>query len=232
MKIKLKKKRLLNLKKKNKLMNFVLLIQPLILSILLTIQEFFSFFKQDPLKNTQIILMLTLFFSLFTLHLPMMVLSLTIFLFLIHLPNLKEDQPSFISSPSSLCKILSEKITLHPFQLPVSIGSGVQQMLYVGIRFSVPLKFNRQIVDSSDGGYFALDWLDEPDLPEDAPIILVYHGLAGGSRESYVERFCYYASKKNYRMCVFTCRGCAGTLIKTPRAYSSTNLDDSITSLK
>ena len=33
-------------------------------------------------------------------------------------------------------------------------------------------------------------------------------------------------------MCVFTCRGCAGTLIKTPRAYSSTNLDDSITSFK
>ncbi|EMD46967.1 alpha/beta hydrolase domain containing protein [Entamoeba histolytica KU27] len=162
----------------------------------------------------------------------MMILSLIVFLFLVHLPNLKEDQPSLISSPSSLCKILSEKIILRPFQLPVSIGSGIQQMLYVGIRFSVQLKFNRQLVDSSDGGYFALDWLDQPDLPDDAPIILVYHGLAGGSRESYVERFCYYASKKNYRMCVFTCRGCAGTLIKTPRAYSSTNLDDSITSFK
>ena len=79
---------------------------------------------------------------------------------------------------------------------------------------------------------FAMDWLHGEELQKDSPIILVYHGLAGGSRESYVERFCHFALQQKYRTVVITCRGSAGTKIKTPRAFNSTNVDDSITAIK
>jgi predicted alpha/beta-fold hydrolase len=47
------------------------------------------------------------------------------------------------------------------------------------------MKLNRQSLVLEDGGLATLDWADEPATP-DAPILLLLHGLNGGSSAKYI----------------------------------------------
>ncbi|CAN0525611.1 unnamed protein product, partial [Ectocarpus sp. 8 AP-2014] len=66
-----------------------------------------------------------------------------------------------------------------------------------------------------DGGTFAMDWRnrdrDQPDLPADAPTLLVIHGLNGHSEEACVLYSMENAHKRGWRAVAMNHRGCGGT---------------------
>ncbi|KAJ7709929.1 Alpha/Beta hydrolase protein [Mycena rosella] len=96
------------------------------------------------------------------------------------------------------------------------------------------VQYNRKLIRLMDGGTLGLDFTP-PDLSkirEDAPIIVVLHGLTGGSYESYVRSILEPACRAvedgglGYRAVVVNFRGCAGTPITSPQFYSAGHTGD------
>ncbi|KAJ7449786.1 Alpha/Beta hydrolase protein, partial [Mycena latifolia] len=91
------------------------------------------------------------------------------------------------------------------------------------------LQYNRKLIRLLDGGTLALDFapVDSTKIGEDAPIIVVFHGLTGGSYESYVRSILAPACRAvedgglGYRAVVVNFRGCAGTPVTAPQLYSA-----------
>jgi hypothetical protein len=75
----------------------------------------------------------------------------------------------------------------------------------------------------ADGGHVTLDWpLERSEaLPEDAPLLLLLSGIAGGSADSYVQHMVVDARRAGYRAVAFNSRGCAGGPITVPQFYSA-----------
>ncbi len=90
--------------------------------------------------------------------------------------------------------------------------------------------YRRQRVLTSDGGTLALDWWCGADLPGyaamDAPIVLLIHGINGGSHEGYVKWACVAAAARGWRPVVLNMRGCNGLPLTSPRGYTAINTPD------
>ncbi|KAH0583899.1 hypothetical protein H2248_009492 [Termitomyces sp. 'cryptogamus'] len=94
--------------------------------------------------------------------------------------------------------------------------------------------YNRTYLRLGDGGTLGLDFApaDDTELRDDTPIIIVKHGLTGGSYEPYVRAVlshaCAPAEKGGlgFRAVVVNFRGCAGVPITSPQLYSAGHTDD------
>ena len=62
-----------------------------------------------------------------------------------------------------------------------------------------------------------------PPLPPTAPLLLVLHGLTGGSKEAYIRSLCSHATARGgFRAVAVVYRGCGGLALTSPRGYSAT----------
>lgn len=96
--------------------------------------------------------------------------------------------------------------------------------------------YERTLIRTPEGGTLGLDMCptsaEAPDLPPDTPIIVVQHGLTGGSYEAYVRsivaRACAPKSDGGlgFRAIVVNFRGCAGVPVTSPQFYSAGHTDD------
>ncbi|KDR81589.1 hypothetical protein GALMADRAFT_239633 [Galerina marginata CBS 339.88] len=94
--------------------------------------------------------------------------------------------------------------------------------------------YNRTYLRLADGGTLGLDFApaDQSKVKSDAPIVIVQHGLTGGSYEPYVRailsRACAPVEEGGlgYRAAVINFRGCAGVPITSPLLYSAGHTDD------
>jgi predicted alpha/beta-fold hydrolase len=98
--------------------------------------------------------------------------------------------------------------TIWPFRLP---------------RARVPLR--RERVDTPDGDFWDFDWLDA-DPPPDAPLVVLFHGLEGGSTSHYARALLALLRTRGYRGVVPHFRGCGGTPNRLPRAYHSGDYEE------
>ncbi|KAF9506562.1 hypothetical protein BS47DRAFT_1352637 [Hydnum rufescens UP504] len=88
--------------------------------------------------------------------------------------------------------------------------------------------YTRTLIRVPDGGTLGLDWTEPGDdtLSPDTPIVVVLHGLTGGSYEAYVRsilsRACASKSQGGlgYRGVVMNSRGCAGVKLTSPQMFS------------
>ncbi|CAN0076202.1 unnamed protein product [Ectocarpus sp. 12 AP-2014] len=82
----------------------------------------------------------------------------------------------------------------------------------------------RELIRCWDGGTFAMDWRnrdrDQPDLPADAPTLLVIHGLNGHSEEACVLYSMENAHKRGWRAVAMNHRGCGGTRLTSGWTYN------------
>jgi predicted alpha/beta-fold hydrolase len=102
-----------------------------------------------------------------------------------------------------------------PFWLP---GSHVQTMYpYLFLR-GRPLSFRRERLDTPDGDFVDVDWLDGA---PDAPVLVLFHGLEGSSRSHYATAILAAAAARGWRGVVPHWRGCGGEPNRLPRAYHS-----------
>ncbi|KAI0781038.1 AB-hydrolase YheT [Trametes elegans] len=97
------------------------------------------------------------------------------------------------------------------------------------------VEYDRKLLRTLDGGTIGIDLTppaQERTLKEDTPIVVVLHGLTGGSHESYVRAILAPACRPveqgglGYRGIVVNFRGCAGVPLTSPQLYSAQNTDD------
>ncbi|EKM55427.1 uncharacterized protein PHACADRAFT_256045 [Phanerochaete carnosa HHB-10118-sp] len=100
--------------------------------------------------------------------------------------------------------------------------------------------YERTLLRTIDGGTIGLDFApngSQPHIKENTPVIVVLHGLTGGSHESYVRAILAPACAPpeqgglGYRAVVVNYRGCAGVPLTTPQLYSAGHTDDIRTAL-
>jgi predicted alpha/beta-fold hydrolase len=83
---------------------------------------------------------------------------------------------------------------------------------------SVPLR--RERIETPDEDFWDFDWLDAPAKPE-APLVVLFHGLEGGSGSHYARALLRALSRAEWRGVVPHFRGCGGEPNRLPRAYHS-----------
>ena len=82
--------------------------------------------------------------------------------------------------------------------------------------------FRRERWPTPDGDFVDADWLDTPSQhPENAPLLVLFHGLEGSSASHYAHAFADTCWRRGWGLVVPHFRGCSGTLNHAPRAYHS-----------
>ncbi|KAK2950234.1 putative Embryogenesis-associated protein EMB8 [Blattamonas nauphoetae] len=93
-----------------------------------------------------------------------------------------------------------------------------------------PYRPRRESFIGADGGEFSVDWFDAPDtsqLKPDTPIVVLVHGVNGGSSETWLQKMGIRLSdKEGYRVCCLILRGCCGSRVTTMRSYNGGYTED------
>ena len=64
------------------------------------------------------------------------------------------------------------------------------------------------------------------ELPDDAPVLILMSGIAGGSHDKYLKHFLRRAHRSGYRVVAFNCRGTSSSPLTTPQFYSASFTGD------
>jgi predicted alpha/beta-fold hydrolase len=108
------------------------------------------------------------------------------------------------------------------YSAPRWLPGGDLQTLYASLVVPHPdVKYRRERWDTPDGDFIDLDWTAS--RPDDArqPLLVLFHGLEGGSRSHYALAFMAHATRRDMRGVVVNFRGCSGEPNRLPRAYHS-----------
>ena len=136
----------------------------------------------------------------------------------------------------------SESLFFHPTPY---LFSGHLQTIWASVysKYLQPkVYYEREHIRLPDGGSIALDWYPGHTAQpfDNTPVVLIVHGLTGGSHESYIQDTVFalthperefegddYMNKRPPFRCVaFNFRGCANTRITTPRLYCAAYTED------
>ncbi len=106
-----------------------------------------------------------------------------------------------------------------PYHPPAWLPGGHLQTIYPYLfrRLPVPA-LQRERWDTPDGDFIEVDWLPGP---ADAPLVVLFHGLEGGSRSHYARALFGMLRARGWRGVVPHFRGCGGVPNRTARAYHS-----------
>ncbi|KAJ3012513.1 hypothetical protein HKX48_006245 [Thoreauomyces humboldtii] len=140
----------------------------------------------------------------------------------------------------SLLALLRERVPsladprgrLNAFRPTLWLFNGHLQTIYAAVfaeRGTRHITYDRELIYFPDGGNIALDWhapsRDDDPAPDrvtadDAtPIVVISHGLTGGSHETYVRELVHECATLGYRSVVVNFRGCAETQLTSSQLY-------------
>lgn len=141
-------------------------------------------------------------------------------------------QPALYFMEGKLSSLVLQRCTLlrKQYRPPFWVWNPHAQTVLSAMRtLTCRAKYDRQPIITQDGGTVALDWFQPrgPDkIPSDAPIVLILHGLTGGSGEGYCKWMCSSIAAKGWRSVVLNYRGCAGLELTSPTLYCASFTDD------
>jgi predicted alpha/beta-fold hydrolase len=105
---------------------------------------------------------------------------------------------------------------------PSWLSGGHAQTIYPFLLSRPAVPFRRERVTTADGDFWDFDWLDAPaDAAPDTPLVVLFHGLEGGSRSHYARAVMTALRIVGWMGVVAHFRGCGGELNQRPRAYHS-----------
>lgn len=84
------------------------------------------------------------------------------------------------------------------------------------------VKFQRERIETSDGDFLDLDWISN----SKNKLIILTHGLEGGSDRHYMKRPAKFFSEKGWDVLAWNCRGCGGELNRLAKTYHHGFIDD------
>lgn len=103
-----------------------------------------------------------------------------------------------------------------PWWLP---GQHAETLYPLARKGDIP-RYRRVREETPDGDFVDIDWLDAPST-NDAPLLLLFHGLEGSSRSHYARSLMRAVAARQWRGAVIHFRGCSGHPNRLPRAYHS-----------
>jgi predicted alpha/beta-fold hydrolase len=88
---------------------------------------------------------------------------------------------------------------------------------------SVAIDYRRERIDTPDGDFLDLDWLDHP---RSRQLVILSHGLEGDSRRVYVAGAARFFHERGWHALAWNCRSCSGEMNRTPKLYSHGQTED------
>ena len=130
-----------------------------------------------------------------------------------------------------------------------------QTLIGYGRMFTIFLEYDRQLVRCADGGQVGLDWLVKArftpparppstpeeaanravvphnipaacDLPDDAPVFIMLHGINGGSHEGPSKWAVATGAVRGWRCVALNLRGCNGVPLSNAKVYCAASAED------
>lgn len=105
----------------------------------------------------------------------------------------------------------------EPYHAPAWLPGGHLQTLYPFLLAPPRVDYRRERWELADGDFLDVDWLDAKDAS--APIVVLFHGLEGGSRGRYALSLMAAAQRRGWRAAVVQFRGTSGEPNRLARAY-------------
>ncbi|CAH0694907.1 unnamed protein product [Spodoptera exigua] len=139
-------------------------------------------------------------------------------------------KPILICREGDFRQFLEENVPLlseHYWPTPWCVESRLQTVLgsLLRSRLLPPVKYHREVLQLSDGGQVALDWVRYEAEPARA-VLLVLPGLTGSADADYVRCLAAAASALRAHCVVFNNRGLGGLPLTTPRLYCAVSHSD------
>ncbi|MEL7159579.1 MAG: alpha/beta fold hydrolase [Bacteroidota bacterium] len=88
---------------------------------------------------------------------------------------------------------------------------------------SVSIDYRRERIDTPDGDFLDLDWLDHPASDR---LVILSHGLEGDSSRVYVASAAKYFHQHGWHALAWNCRSCSGEMNRTAKLYSHGQSED------
>jgi uncharacterized protein len=105
------------------------------------------------------------------------------------------------------------------YRPPWWLPGGHLQTLYAALCAPAPvIDYTRSIWDTPDGDIVAADSVSGP---ANAPLLVLFHGLEGGSQSHYARSLMAQVQRLGWRGLIPHFRGCGGLANRLPRAYHS-----------
>jgi predicted alpha/beta-fold hydrolase len=105
------------------------------------------------------------------------------------------------------------------YRAPRWLPGGHLQTIYPYLFRRLPApRLERTRWETPDADFVDVDWLPGPAT---APLVVLFHGLEGGSRSHYARALLHAASQRGWRVAIPHFRGCSGEPNRLPRAYHS-----------
>ena len=105
---------------------------------------------------------------------------------------------------------------------PAWLPGGHAQTIFPALQRRLAIRYRRQRVDTPDGDFVDLDWLDVTSAGSAAvPLVVLFHGLEGNSSSHYALALMRHLAGIGWRGVVPHFRGCSGEPNRLPRAYHS-----------
>jgi len=124
---------------------------------------------------------------------------------------------------------------MDPYRPAWWLRNGHAQTIYAALLAPRPrVRYRRERWDTPDGDFVLLDWVEDHApgsrvelqgstlaVQEDAPLVVLFHGLEGSSRSHYALALMAEVARRGWRGAVVHFRGCGGEANRLPRAYHS-----------
>jgi predicted alpha/beta-fold hydrolase len=107
------------------------------------------------------------------------------------------------------------------YRAPRWLPGGHAQTIYPSVVRRPRVRYRRQRIDTPDGDFVDFDWVDPPQPARDAPLVVLFHGLEGGSGSHYALALMSHLAARGWRGVVPHFRGCSGEPNRLARAYHS-----------
>ena len=110
-----------------------------------------------------------------------------------------------------------------PYEAPWWLPGGHVQTIVAALGPAPRVAFARERWATPDGDFIDVDWAGDPRAPR---LLVLFHGLEGGSSSHYARNIAAVAAQAGWRFALPHFRGCSGTLNRLPRAYHSGDSDE------
>jgi hypothetical protein len=110
---------------------------------------------------------------------------------------------------------------LSGYRAPWWLPGGHLQTILPALAPRPRIAWRRERWDTPDGDFIDLDWAGDA-----GPLLVLFHGLEGGSSSHYSRSIAAQALRAGWRCVVSHFRGCSGEINRLPRAYHSGDSDE------
>jgi predicted alpha/beta-fold hydrolase len=111
--------------------------------------------------------------------------------------------------------------SIAPYRGPAWLAGAHAQTIWPFLLPRPAIRHRRERVDTPDADFWDFDWVDAAENAAGKPLVVLLHGLEGGSDSHYARALMAAVTALGWRGVIPHFRGCGGEPNRLPRAYHS-----------